>query len=247
MRQLCIPLSMLLALSACATPASKSKEPAREHHDFGLPPARAPLEFPAGAQEVTLGWLVDELARLTGQELAMQIQVRQALDLSKERLELTTPVPANEVYAYVEAMLAMQGLVIAPIKSGERPVLGVYGTAVRSGPDLLNPVPIEPGEVDGLADHPALLCQVMLVFENIDSRQLQTQLRQLLVDNTGMQQVVPAGDRGLLMQATGAKLFGLARLLREVDRASAARKPPAPAQPASVSQPPSKPPTPGGN
>jgi hypothetical protein len=111
-------------------------------------------------------------------------------------------------------------------------VLGIYSSAVRgSDPGVVQPVPIEPDAIEALADHPALLCQVMLVFENLDSRQLQTQLRQLLVDNTGMQQVVPAGDRGLLIQSTGAKLLGLARLLREFDVASAARPRAAP-QPA---------------
>lgn len=218
----CVLLAVL-ALASCTTPGSKPQEQAREHHDLGLPPVRAALEFPAGAQEVTLAWLVDELARLTGQELTMPPEVRMQLEQSKERLELTTPVPADEVYAYVEGMLAMQGVLIAPLKSGERPVLGVYSPGLRRGDPDLNPVPIEPGEIEALADHPALLCRVMLVFENLDSRQLQTQLRQLLVDNTGMQQVVPAGDRGLLMQSTGARVLGLARLLREVDRASAAR------------------------
>ena len=155
----------------------------------------------------------------------MQRDVRQQLDQFKERLELTTPVPAGEVYPYVEGMIGMQGMLIAPVKGGERPVLGIYSSAFRGPPDpgSVHAVPIEPDAVEALADHPALLCQVMLIFENIDSRQLQTQLRQLLVDNTGMQQVVPAGDRGLLIQAPGAKLLGLARLLREVDLASAAR------------------------
>ena len=55
------------------------------------------------------------------------------------------------------------------------------------------------GELPELRRHPALLCQLVLTFENIDSRQLQTQLRQLLVDNSGMQQVVPAGERSLIL------------------------------------------------
>src|SRR5688572_32945811 len=99
MRLLFLQLSALLALAGCSTSKAKPEQ-AREHHDLGLPPVRAALEFPAGADEVSLGWLVDELARLTGQELTMQPQVRQQLDVSKERLELTTPVPADEVYPY---------------------------------------------------------------------------------------------------------------------------------------------------
>jgi hypothetical protein len=234
------------ALASCAT-AKKTPEQASEPFDFGLPPVRAALAFPAGASEVTLAWLVDELARLTGQELTMHPEVQKELDASLEPLELTTPVPADEVYAYVEGMLAMQGMLIAPVKGGERPVLGVYGPTWRlSGPVEMQPVVIDSEEFEALAGHPALFCQVMLVFENIDSRQLQTQLRQLLVNAHGSDQCVPAGDRALLLQASGAKLLGLVRLLREVDLASAARPRAAPAQPASTPSQPGAPRPAGG-
>jgi hypothetical protein len=195
----------VLALASCAA-AKKTPEQATELTDLGLPAVRAALEFPAGASDVTLGWLVDELARLSAQELTMVPHVRQQLDVSREPLEITTPVPAREVYAYVEGMLAAQGMLIAPVKGGERPVLGIY-SAARRGPESGEPsaVHVELGEVEALAGHPALLCQVMLVLENIDSRQLQTQLRQLLADASGTQLCVPAGERGLLLQsAAGA-------------------------------------------
>ena len=214
----------VLALESCATVRAAPKH-ASARDDFGLPAVRGALEFPAGTHEVTLGWLVDELARLSGQELTMSPPLRQQLEVSKEHLEITTPVPADEVYAYVEGMLATQGVLIAPVKAGERPVLGLVCPAQQraAGIGEARPVVIEPGEAEALVDHPALLCQVMLVFENIDSRQLQTQLRQLLADSNGTRQCVPAGDRGLLLQAPGSQLLGLVRLLREVDRASAAR------------------------
>jgi hypothetical protein len=51
------------------------------------------------------------------------------------------------------------------------------------------------------------------------------------VSRHGSDQCVPAGDRALLLQASGAKLLGLVRLPREVDLASAARPRDAP-QPA---------------
>jgi hypothetical protein len=241
-------LVVLFVLTACKAMEPERGQAARERHDFGLPPVRAALEFPAGEREVTLGWLVGELARLSGQELTMTPTLRQQLDVSREPLELTTPVPAGEVYAYVEGMLATHGFLIAPVKSGERPVLGVYGSSARRGPveGDVRAVPIEPGEVEALAAHPALLCQVMLVFENLDSRQLQTQLRQLLVDMSGTQQVVPAGDRGLLVQAPGARLAGLVRLLREVDRASAERPRPVPTRTDSIPEAPSAPRPAGG-
>jgi len=213
----------LLVLASCAATKATSQR-SSGHDTLGLPPVRAALEFPAGAIDVTIGWMVNELARLTGQELTMTPVLRQQLDQLHEPLEITTPVPADEVYPYVEGMLATQGVLIAPVKAGERPVLGVFSPARQQRAEgELRAVSIELDQVEALADHPALLCQVMLVFENVDSRQLQTQLRQLLVDAYGTKQCVPAGDRGLLLQAPGSQLLSLVRVLRAVDLASAGR------------------------
>jgi hypothetical protein len=210
------------ALASCAStePGSSATSAA---DDLGLPAVRGPLVFPAGAREVTLGWLVDELARLSDQELSLAPELRQELDTTAEPLEQTTDVPAREVYTYVEALLAMRGVVVAPLKGGARPMLGLRGR--RSGPAALEAVLVDPERCASLAAHPALLCQVLLTFENIDARQLQTQLRQLLVDESGLQQVVPTGERGLLIRASGAKLHGLVTLLREADRAAAPPQP----------------------
>lgn len=231
----------LLALASCASSAKASSAtgPAASADTFGLPPVRGPLEFAPDAREVSLGWLVDELARLSGQELTMAVDLRRALDGTMEPLEQRSPVPAGEVYAFVEALLTTQGIVIAPAKGGARPVLGVYG---GQGARLGEPVPvqIEPARVAALAGHPALLCQVLLDFENIDSRQLQTQLRQLLVEASGLQQIVPAGERSLILQASGAKLLALVPLLQEVDRLSEQRERP-PATPAQAAKAPTVP------
>lgn len=219
----------MFALAAGAGCASGAKEPSApapaRSSTFGLPPAREALVFPPEAQEFTLGWLVDELARLTGQELALAQDVRRQLEQLVEPLEHEAPVPVDEVYAFVEAFLWRHGFVVAPVIAGARPVLGVYGGPERAGGP--RPVPIEPADVAGLAGHPALLCQVVLTFQNLDSRQLQTQLRQLLVDPGQHQQVVPVGERSLLIQAGGAKVVGLVEMLQTVDRASTWRPLPA--------------------
>ena len=219
-------------LASCASAAAPhAPAPVVDDHadELGLPRVRGPLTFPADAEPVTLAWLVDELARLTGQELALApVQLREQLLQQEEPLELRTPVPPNEVYSFVEALLAPRGIVFVPLASGERPVLGVFGTATRAF-DLqaVKPVALQPGQFDALDRHPAVYFQLQLDFRNIDSRQLQTQLRQLLVDTTGLQQVVPCGERSLMLQGTGAKLAGLVRLLQDVDRASGTEPAPA--------------------
>ena len=108
----------------------------------------------------------------------------------------------------------------APIylKGGARPVLSV--SQVGNGPSPLDAgftVLVTRAELPELRRHPALLCQLVLTFENIDSRQLQTQLRQLLVDNSGSQQIVPAGEHSLIMQGFGSYIASLGKLLQLVD------------------------------
>lgn len=84
-----------------------------------------------------------------------------------------------------------------------------------------NPIFVSPEDLPDYRDQPATLIITVLNFKNIDSRQLQTQLRQLLVDSTGSQQIVPAGDRSLIMQGFGSYIASLAKLLDLVDTVSA--------------------------
>ena len=57
--------------------------------------------------------------------------------------------------------------------------------------------------------------------QNIDARQLQTQLRAIFTDPTNTQQVVPAGEHSLILQGFGSYIASLARLLLLVDEVSA--------------------------
>jgi len=216
--------SLLLILAGCSTLPAASNTPAAQaapRDVLALPPVQADLEFPPGATEVSLAWLLTELGRLSGQELTLVPGLQSQLEAFKEPIEILTPVPASEVYTFVEALLLQQNVLLAPLKGGKRPVLGVFG-GMNGGAFSATAQPIGVGEehLDDLDAHPAVFCQLVLTFKNIDSRQLQTQLRQLMVDNTGTQLCVPCGERGLLLQGSGMKVARLARLLVEVDRAS---------------------------
>src|SRR5262249_33237752 len=97
------------------------------------------------------------------------------------------------------------------------------GAAGRGGGAALGKSPtfVAPEDLDEYRDQPASLIITVLNFKNIDSRQLQTQLRQLLVDQTGSQQIVPARDRSLIMQGFGSYIASLANLLKLMDNVSA--------------------------
>jgi len=199
-----------------------------------LPPAREGLVFEAGTSEVTVESLLSALARSTGQELALHSEVRREFERTKVKLESAYQVPPEEVYSFVEGLLAPEGVLIAPLTGGKRPVLGVWAPAGNrtAGLFVQEPMPLSPAHYDEAARHPALLVRTLVVFEHIDTRQLQTQLRQLqtqlrqlLVDPTGFQNVVPVGERALLVQGRAAYVVGLVRQLHEVDAAAGRGEP----------------------
>jgi hypothetical protein len=193
-----------------------------------LPAPSGPLEFEPGTTEIGLGELLARLAQLTGQELVMTLPTRQALSQVKEPLESETPVPRDEVYAFVEVLLARQGVLIAPLSGGTRPILGVHVIGQGSRDFQLDPLYVGADALDELAGHAALHVRLLLNFENMDSRQLQTQIRQLLVDNAGTNQCVPVGDRGLILQGRASEMASLARLLLDADEAAGKRPAPRP-------------------
>jgi hypothetical protein len=187
--------------------------------DLGLAHSQGPLVFPPETRELNFAWMVDELARLTGQEFVYDAAVRQALEQETEFLDQTTPVPADEVYPFVEALLFQRGYSLALLKSGTPTMVEVLQPRSSNRGDIPT-IAIQEHQLAALERHPALLCQYAMTFRNLDSRQLQTQLRQLLVDPSGISNVVPAGERSLLIQSSGLRITRLTSLLGEVDRAS---------------------------
>lgn len=141
----------------------------------------------------------------------------------KEPLESAAPVPKEEVYPFVEALLARNDVLIAPLTGGTRPILGVQVLPFREG--QLDALYVGLDMLPELATHSALHVRLLLNFENSDGRQVQTQLRQLLADTQS--QCVPVGDRGLILQGRASAMASLARLLLDADEA-AGKRPPVP-------------------
>jgi len=206
-------LDRLVAL-ALATTVTAGPTPAPV--GLPLPPARGPLVFDPGTKEVGLDVLLLRFAELTGQELAYGQMEGQQLQQTREPLESTEPVPPEEVYSFVEGLLARQGVVLAPLTGGTRPILGVYASMGRQGmnPDALL---VSPDQLPELDAHPALLVRLLFTFQHTDARQVQTQLRQITVDPSNLTQVVPVGELGLLLQGRAREIAGLVRILKVAD------------------------------
>ena len=182
-----------------------------------LPQANAPLAL--AGRSSTLGQLVDELGELTSQHVIASHATRDRLEEHWVDHE-HAPVPASDVYAYVEAVLVDQGFVIAPIKYGGAPQLGVYGIRDRHGSRLKSVADahsIRPGDQEGARRHPGLFARAVVHMPNTDTRMLQTQLRALVTD-TSTQAMISAGRHSLIMYGTASQLGNWVELLQRVDR-----------------------------
>lgn len=216
---------MLVLFSALALAFPVSDPLLQAPSALSLPPVRGPLVFEAGTDEVSLDQLLLSLAELTGQELALTPLGRQALQQAQEPLESAAPVPAAEVYTFVEGLLARHGVLIAPVTGGSRPILGVQGFPNSREGSILEPLAVDLTLLPELASHPALYVRFLVHFRHSDSRQIQTQLRQLLVDPSGMNYCLPVGELSLLLQGRASEMASLARLLLEADEYAGRTRP----------------------
>ena len=150
--------------------------------------------------------------------------------LSTARVVMLGPkrIPKSEFYNFFQIQLFINDFVCQEVGPPHISVIliqniGQGGQPRSGGGSALGkaPVFVSPQDLDDYKNQPASLIITVLNFENIDSRQLQTQLRQLLVDNSGYQQVVPAGERSLILQGFGSYIASLATLLNLVDDYSA--------------------------
>jgi general secretion pathway protein D len=139
----------------------------------------------------------------------------------------TKTIPKSEFYNFFQIQLFINDFVCLEVGPPQIRVILIQSLAsagqARGGGSALgkNPTFVAPQDLSDYVDQPAQLIITVLNFKNIDTRQLQTQLRQLLVDQTGSQQVVPAGERSLIMQGFGSYVASLANLLLLVDETSA--------------------------
>lgn len=212
----CVP-SILLAWAAHSG--------AGQGEPLPLPPARADLVFAPGTSEARLSELLAELARVTGQEIAMESSLARALRSVRVTLQSPDPIPAGEAYAFVERHLAAQDVGLAPLTGGTRPVLGV--SAWRFQSEFLQPVTISVAQLDQAAQHEALPVRVLVPLRNVDSYGLWKELRPSRPEGREGDRVlvVPAGQHTLLLQGRGPIVVALARRALETDQAAGRGEP----------------------
>lgn len=217
-------LGALLALAPC--PLAQAQEPR-------VPPIQAQgdnyiLNFSENpAEQLPLLDFVKLAQEATNFNFTYDPQTGTQLGQAKVVMLGQKTIPKSEFYNFFQIQLFINDFVCQEVGPPQISLILIQnlgqGAQARGAGGALGKTPIfvSPQDLDDYRNQPASLIITVLNFDNIDSRQLQTQLRQLLVDNSGYQQVVPAGERSLILQGFGSYIASLATLLNLVDDYSA--------------------------
>ena len=227
-------LSLLLGIlfggpaSTASDPAPPQGPPAAAPEGAGAPrdtvlaPATGPLVLEEGGQGRSLFSILRAFARVTRQQVVMDSRVEELVSNTSVRLQGEVLVPAEEVYTFVEGLLLSQGVLLASVKTGEVPILGVYSLH-GNGTNLAPYLSVTPEEAPAYADHPGLLVQTVLELSHTDVRALQTQVRALTRQPS--ETLIALGSSGMLVRGTGSWVASMTETLQSVDAMSARRSP----------------------
>lgn len=182
-----------------------------------------------GPDQLTLLKFISMAQEATGVHFTYDQTTLQDLSTKKVFLLGQKRIPKADFYNFFQIQLFINDFICIEVGPPQirvvliQPVQGAAGRGGGQSASALgkNPTFVSPQDLDDYLTQPATLIMTVLSFQNIDTRQLQTQLRQLLVDPTGSQNVVPAGERSLIMQGFGSYIASLAQLLKLVDDYSA--------------------------
>ena len=184
-----------------------------------LPAAEEGLALPDfDAEDVTLGDLLRDFARVTDQHVVMTEQTRTAMQQTPVVVGGMSEIPPDEVYPFVEGLLFFHGYFSAQLKGGRRPLLGIYS---QREANLAPRKAVKEEDLEKYEDHPAFLIQTVIDLPYLDVRQLSTSLRGMLRD-TNTQMLLAVGDHGIVLAGTGQFVTEAAKLMRETDAQSRA-------------------------
>jgi general secretion pathway protein D len=184
------------------------------------------LSFSENVQEqISLLDFVNICQATTGYNFVFDQQTQNLLSGAKLAMLGPKRIHKSEFYNFFQIQLFINEFVCLEVGPPQISVILIQSMGVGNNRGSSNaigrsPIFVSPQDLDDYKDQPAALIITVLSFQNIDSRQLQTQLRQLLVDPAGTQQAVPAGDHSLILQGFGSYIASLATLLNLVDRES---------------------------
>jgi hypothetical protein len=244
-------LFTLLTLVGCFTsPVAESPQSTKPAAGATASAARDPFPAPkegisikvTAEGEPRLDAVLNDFSRVTGQTLIMTRDVRAAVQATSTGLSRSVDVPAQEVYPFVEAILAQNDFMLIPRLDREPRLLAVENlnsnrrNAIRS-----EAIFVPADQVAAWSRHPAILVTTVLDLAHVDVRTLSNSMRVMFTDQN-MQQLVPVGNsNSLVITATGTMVASLATVLQAVDAsAAAAEEQHRPVPKSSVGEPPAQ-------
>lgn len=204
----------LLSPGATPEPAPTQKVVPGEH----FPRPTEPLVVSGPGERVTsLLDLVGDLARISGVNVSLGAEVRSELETTQVGLVREASVPPEAVWSYAESLLKHHGFVISELRRTEPRVISVHG--VNEHPSGFRWVPIAADQVAAYGDHAALLVETWISFENLDTRQLITSIRGIMLNETQMA-LAMGSSNSVFLRGTGSEVAALVALMQGADRAS---------------------------
>src|SRR5262249_48848721 len=150
-------------------------------------------------------------------------------------------VPAQEVYPFVEAILAQNDFMLVPRTDREPRLLAVENlnsnrrNAIRS-----EAIFVPADQIAAWSRHPAILVTTVIDFGHVDVRTLSNWMRAMFTDSN-LQLLVPVGNsNSLVITATGTMVSNLVTMLKAVDEVAAASEEHARASKSSAGEPAAK-------
>ncbi|MSR64021.1 MAG: hypothetical protein EXS08_16480, partial [Planctomycetes bacterium] len=217
-------LGALLALTPLASAQATQRVPVIQAQDDSYI-----LNFSeAVGEQLPLLDFVKLCQESTGFNFTYDSTTEGALKTAKVVMLGTKRIPKSEFYDFFQIQLFINDFVCLEVGPPQIKVILIQSITQQAGGRTgggsalgKSPTYVMPTDLEDYKDQPAALIITVLNFKNIDTRQLQTQLRQLLVDVSGSQQIVPAGEHSLIMQGFGSYIASLGKLLQLVDQYSA--------------------------
>jgi hypothetical protein len=166
---------------------------------------------------------LNDFSRVTGQTLIMTRDVLTAVQVSATGLSRSVDVPAQEVYPFVEAVLAQNDFMLVPRSDREPRLLAVENLNTNRRNTIRSEAIFVPADqLAAWSRHPAILVTTVIDLAHTDVRTLANSMRAMFTDQS-TQLMVPVGNsNSLMITATGSTVAHLATMLKAVDDASAA-------------------------
>jgi hypothetical protein len=156
-----------------------------------------------------------EYERATGLHLVTSPDVAVMLAKTPCGLSQTLEIPAERVHSTVERLLVQQGFLFTLLQDEQPILLGIE--RIENPMVRTRAFSVPATNIDGVADHPALLVSTVVTLPSTNVRDLSNSARQLIVDSN-LQQMVPMGNsNSLMLVGRGSEIATLVHTLAHID------------------------------